>query len=270
MVGLQGCSSVAGPLDSDVNGSNNLHVRTVKAGVVAELPLHTTSMIFKSLLSSGRRGFAAISTPPPISRPPAIGPFQVFDRGAKQIQKDRAATRDGGQQSRTVDYVRDEIADRMMERLFVRSFQTRILCAFCRQHLSQDIKRKFNTILDLGSGPGHFAKLLEPEKTNKIVMLDLSCETCFLHFSLLLLSPRQNVLQRRPYTVNQTQNSGVRTTPFTASHQLTLAKVEVERIHADEEQLLDVLGPNSQEAVVSCLGLHWINDLPGIQLSSIN
>jgi hypothetical protein len=77
-------------------------------------------MMFKSLLASGRRGFAAISLPPSLSRPPAIGPFQVFDRGAKQIQKDRAATRDGGQRSRTVDYVRDEIADRMMERLFVR------------------------------------------------------------------------------------------------------------------------------------------------------
>ena len=38
----------------------------------------------------------------------------------------------------------------------------------------QDIKRKFNTVLDLGSGPGHFAKLLETETTQKVVMLDSS------------------------------------------------------------------------------------------------
>jgi hypothetical protein len=39
--------------------------------------------------------------------------------------------------------------------------------------------------------------------------------------------------------------------------------VEVERIHADEERLIDAVGKNSQEAVVSCLSLHWVNDLPG-------
>ena len=37
----------------------------------------------------------------------------------------------------------------------------------------------------------------------------------------------------------------------------------MERIHCDEEQLLKVLDPNSQDAIVSCLSLHWVNDLPG-------
>jgi len=41
------------------------------------------------------------------------------------------------------------------------------------------------------------------------------------------------------------------------------AIVPVERIHADEEHLLQAIPPNSQDAVVSCLSLHWINDLPG-------
>lgn len=40
--------------------------------------------------------------------------------------------------------------------------------------------------------------------------------------------------------------------------------VEVERINADEENLLDVLPRDSQEAIVSCLSLHWVNDLPGV------
>ena len=39
--------------------------------------------------------------------------------------------------------------------------------------------------------------------------------------------------------------------------------VPVERIHADEENLLEVVPRNSQEAIVSCLSLHWVNDLPG-------
>jgi len=40
--------------------------------------------------------------------------------------------------------------------------------------------------------------------------------------------------------------------------------VEVERVHADEENLLQTIQPNSQEAIVSCLSLHWVNDLPGV------
>jgi NADH dehydrogenase [ubiquinone] 1 alpha subcomplex assembly factor 5 len=38
----------------------------------------------------------------------------------------------------------------------------------------------------------------------------------------------------------------------------------VERIHGDEESLLQYVPKNSQDAVVSCLSLQWINDLPGI------
>ncbi|KAJ8517965.1 hypothetical protein ONZ45_g4903 [Pleurotus djamor] len=71
------------------------------------------------------------------------------------MQRDRAATREGGERSRTVDYLRAEVADRMMERLL-------------------DIKRAFNTILDLGSGPGHFTKLIQKDRAQKVVMLDSS------------------------------------------------------------------------------------------------
>ena len=50
---------------------------------------------------------------------PNLAPFRVFDRNAKQLQKDRAAMTDGGERSRTVDYVRNEVADRMFERFSV-------------------------------------------------------------------------------------------------------------------------------------------------------
>lgn len=64
------------------------------------------------------RSLAAVSSSSP-PNPHSVGPFQVFDRNAKRLQKDRAVERDAGVSSRTVDYVRDEVADRMMERLLV-------------------------------------------------------------------------------------------------------------------------------------------------------
>lgn len=43
--------------------------------------------------------------------------YSVFDRNAKRMQKDRAALREGGSRSRAVDYLFDEVADRLAERL---------------------------------------------------------------------------------------------------------------------------------------------------------
>ena len=67
------------------------------------------------------RNYASAASSTSTVNPYTVGPFQVFDRKVKQIQKDRAALRDGGNRSRTVDYVRDEIADRLMERFLVRT-----------------------------------------------------------------------------------------------------------------------------------------------------
>ncbi|KAG6334860.1 hypothetical protein ID866_4220 [Astraeus odoratus] len=139
---------------------------------------------------------------------PHTSVYKVFDREAKRLQRDLAAERDGGSRSRTVDYVRDEVAEGLMERLL-------------------DIKRSFDTMVDLGSGPGHFSKLLEPNKTRKVIMIDSSRET-------LYRDPDEDF------------------------------EVEVERVHADEENLLQTIPRESQEAVVSCLSLHWVNDLPGV------
>lgn len=66
------------------------------------------------------RSYAAVASSSSSVNPYTVGPFQVFDRDAKRMQKDRAASHDGGRRSRTVDYVRNEVADRMMERFLVR------------------------------------------------------------------------------------------------------------------------------------------------------
>ncbi|KAF8514848.1 S-adenosyl-L-methionine-dependent methyltransferase [Hysterangium stoloniferum] len=170
--------------------------------------------MFRSTLFSGLsnyaprftiRSFAAVT--PSISPIETVGPFEVFDRNAKRLQKDRAASRDGGERSRTVDYVRNEVAERMLDRFL-------------------DIKRRFDTVVDLGAGVGHFTKMLEPDNTKKVIMLDISPKS----------------LHRDPDEEFE---------------------VDVERKVADEEDVLGVLEPNSQDAIVSCLSLHWVNDLPG-------
>jgi NADH dehydrogenase [ubiquinone] 1 alpha subcomplex assembly factor 5 len=46
-------------------------------------------------------------------------PYQIFDRYAKVLQKDRSAAPSRVQNSRTVDYVRDETAGRLIERMLV-------------------------------------------------------------------------------------------------------------------------------------------------------
>lgn len=65
------------------------------------------------------RALASISATSSIN-PTSADPFQVFDRNVKRMQKDRSAEREEGARSRTVDYVRDEVADRLIERMQVR------------------------------------------------------------------------------------------------------------------------------------------------------
>ena len=65
------------------------------------------------------RRYASTSSSSPLGGH-TLSPFRLFNRDAKRMQKDRAAARDLGMRSRTVDYVRDEVADRLLERVLVR------------------------------------------------------------------------------------------------------------------------------------------------------
>ncbi|ELU35956.1 methyltransferase domain-containing protein [Rhizoctonia solani AG-1 IA] len=152
-----------------------------------------------------------------------MSPFRLFDRNAKRIQKDRAALRDSGERSRTVDYVREEVADRLFERVL-------------------DIKRRFPHILDLGAGSGHFTKLLDSDVTDRVTMLDMSCR-CVL-----------------PWLARTYAKCPVQSLNRDLDSEFPLPPA---RLHIDEENLLEAIPANSQDAVMSCLGLHWVNDLPG-------
>jgi NADH dehydrogenase [ubiquinone] 1 alpha subcomplex assembly factor 5 len=124
------------------------------------------------------RRYASVSPTSGPTNPYTVGPYNIFDRDVKNMQRDRAAARMAGERSKTVDYLREEVAERMMERFMVCTNVSQVLSE--SNAASQDIKRNFDTVLDLGSGPGHFSKLLWPEKAKKSVMLDSSSTSpCF-------------------------------------------------------------------------------------------
>jgi NADH dehydrogenase [ubiquinone] 1 alpha subcomplex assembly factor 5 len=75
------------------------------------------------------------------------------DRVAKKFHRDIAALRP--EESRATDYLRDEVAERLVDRLL-------------------DIKRRFPRILDLGSGSGHIIKYLDSELATELVQMEIS------------------------------------------------------------------------------------------------
>lgn len=146
-------------------------------------------------------------TNPAPGPPKPNSPFTIFDRPAKVMQRDRAARK--GEASRQTDYVRKAAAENVAERVL-------------------DIKRQFDTIVEIGSGPGYLRQFLDKEGTGvrKIIMCDTSRE----------------MLYRDEHLDGDY--------PF-----------EIERRIIDEEEL--PFEPNSLECVVSSGALHWTNDLPG-------
>ncbi|XP_058795168.1 arginine-hydroxylase NDUFAF5, mitochondrial isoform X2 [Phymastichus coffea] len=86
-----------------------------------------------------------------------------------------------------------------------------------------DIKRKFKRALDLGCGRGYISKYILKESVDELVLADLS-----------------------PSWLEQAQSS---------------EGVKVVKKILDEEEFS--LEPESFDFVVSCLSLHWVNDLPG-------
>ena len=73
------------------------------------VPRPNSSHFSFSALSSGRRFYAVQAAGAPR--------FQVFNRRAKWLQKERAAA--NHEESRQADYLKDEIATRLSERLLV-------------------------------------------------------------------------------------------------------------------------------------------------------
>jgi len=94
--------------------------------VGANLPVIVYTSVFSSMLLFRRHVLFRVPrlysrSLASIADTVAPAPYQIFDRYAKVLQKDRSAAPNRVENSRTVDYVRDEIADRLIERMLVSS-----------------------------------------------------------------------------------------------------------------------------------------------------
>ncbi|KAJ6018865.1 hypothetical protein N7499_009953 [Penicillium canescens] len=186
------------------------------------------SYTFRSSLS--RRCIApTISLRTYASQTPGNPMLEVFNRKTKHLQKDRAAR--NVEESRKVDYLKDEVAMRLCERLL-------------------DIKRNFPHVLDLGANSCNIAKALTtpnldittPEGTVSPPLADKISKLTCVETSRALLHRDEDL-------------------PFNK-------EIEIQRdIIPDLETL--PYEPNSFDAVLSSLSIHWINDLPAL-LEQVN
>ncbi|KAI9785179.1 MAG: hypothetical protein M1839_000817 [Geoglossum umbratile] len=157
--------------------------------------------------------------------PPAL---QVFNLHTKFLQRERAAQ--DVEMSRRVDYLRDEAASRLVERLL-------------------DIKRTFPHVLDLGANAANIARALtlpnpdpDPSKASSPPL-----STRITHLTAADSSP---TLLHRDVSL-----------PFNDLISITRDVLQ------DEESL--PYPANTFDAVLSSFSLHWINDLPSL-LSQVN
>ncbi|KAI4227437.1 MAG: hypothetical protein L6R36_002396 [Xanthoria steineri] len=157
-----------------------------------------------------------------IQAPGAAPTLQVFDSRIKQIHKERAAA--NADSSRRVDYLRDEIASRLCERLL-------------------DINRHFPSVLDLGANACNIARILTT--TPPPTPTDPPLHTRLTSLTSADWSP--TLLNRDAHL------------PFNAalpSHTRTVL--------TDPDTAPLPFAPHSFSAVLSSLSLHWINDLPSL------
>ncbi|KAK7228936.1 hypothetical protein V2G26_001106 [Clonostachys chloroleuca] len=154
--------------------------------------------------------------------------FQVFNRRTKWLQKERTAL--NPEESRVADYLKDEVASRLTERLL-------------------DIKRHFPKVLDLGANSCNIARALVRENPDPDPDLPASPPLVTRISELVAADSSEGLLYRD------------------ADHDFNKQINIIRQVLDDEESL--PFEPNSFDLVMSSLSLHWINDLPGV-LTQIN
>jgi NADH dehydrogenase [ubiquinone] 1 alpha subcomplex assembly factor 5 len=178
--------------------------------------------------------------------------LEVFCKSSKRLQRNRASA--NASVSRQTDYLRQEISDRMIERL-----------AF--------ISRQFPEVLDLGSGPGLLEqKLLKGEteddrlvrsRFGHVTMLDSSEQSLLRDYNVLEAISEQN--PNPEVASDAVVKLDVASGELNPNAFVTLAHGNEEDISINNSLIMD----NTYDAVISTMSMHWINDLPGL-LNRIN
>ncbi|CZT45983.1 hypothetical protein WAI453_009910 [Rhynchosporium graminicola] len=153
---------------------------------------------------------------------PGSPTLQVFNRHTKYLQKERAAA--NTERSRQVDYLKDEVAMRLSERLL-------------------DINRHFDHVLDLGANSCNLARALTfpdpyPDSTKESEPI----------------SSRLSKLT----AVDSSRSTLYRDSDLPFNQEINLTREVLD----DEERL--PFEANTFDAVLSSLSMHWINDLPSL------
>ncbi|KAJ5105852.1 hypothetical protein NUU61_003199 [Penicillium alfredii] len=177
-----------------------------------------------------RRGLAVAS---PIrayaSQTPGNPMLEIFNRQTKHLQKDRAAR--NVEESRKVDYLKDEVALRLCERLF-------------------DIKRDFSNALDLGANSCNIARALTTPNIDPAAPEGTLTPPLAERISKLTCVDTSRALLHRDDDL-----------PFNN-------EIDIQRDVIPNLEALPY-APNSFDAVLSSLSIHWINDLPSL-LEQVN
>ncbi|CAH2353346.1 hypothetical protein CLIB1423_10S02894 [[Candida] railenensis] len=174
--------------------------------------------------------------------------FKVFDRHSKKIQRSRTPIL-SPDKSRKVEYIRDEVAIRTIERL-----------AF--------ITRDFTKTLDFGSNAGNFLKnLCESSEyppagvcteEDKFMVDQLNKDKVMVRNKikeLVMVDSSKEMLNR---DIDE---------PYLESFPGVVKRYEADEEAFSHEEALQE--SNQYDAVISNLSLHWINDLPQT-LANIN
>lgn len=157
----------------------------------------------------------------------AQAPLRVFDRAAKLMQRSRAA-RDP--RAHEFFYLRNEIADRLTERVL-------------------DITKPLPHVLDIGCGAGAFiARALQRYQLGPTHRPQ--CKT------LICTDASNDAAQRakREFAENGTAHSSA------AGFETQFTSLDEESTEY-AEQVLRMAGGEEFDLVLSCMNLHWVNDL---------
>lgn len=178
--------------------------------------------------------------------------LEVFNRKVKYLQKERAGQ--NVEQSRKVDYLKDEVATRLCERLLVflllfPGFKDTFYCygQFLTLQYCQDIKRTFPNVLDLGAN------------------------SCNIARALTAPNPDPESPSSPPLSSKISKLTCVDTSPALLYRDADLPFNKELDIQRDVVPDLESLpyAPNTFDAVLSSLSIHWINDLPSL-LAQVN